>query len=58
MLSELELKEKRKQENLEAKMLDSIKTRIEKIKEIKQLNVELTEPEDHGSGMDTVKFSG
>lgn len=39
-------------------MLDSIKTRIEKIKEIKQLNVELTEPEDHGSGMDTVKFSG
>lgn len=38
-------------------MLDSIKTRIEKIKEIKQLNVELTEPEDHGSGMDTVDFS-
>lgn len=52
------MKEKRKQENLEAKMLDSIKTRIEKIKEIKQQNVELTEPEDHGSGMDIVKFCG
>lgn len=51
LLAELELHEKQKQDKREEQILNNIQSRIDKIKEIKQHNVNFVEPGDHGTAI-------